>query len=61
MAIIIDERNLGWCYDIRVRYSDNTKALLSFSTKPLNIQEEVDKIEAKYLERKTDIQIEGEI
>jgi hypothetical protein len=50
MATIIDQRDLGWCYDLRVQYADGTQSLLSFPQQPADLQAAADAGEAMYLE-----------
>jgi hypothetical protein len=50
MATIIDQRDLGWCYDLRVQYADGTQSVLTFPQQPADLQAAADAGEAMYLE-----------
>ncbi len=50
MATIIDQRDLGWCYDLRVQYADGTQSVLTFPQQPADLQAAADTGEAMYLD-----------
>lgn len=60
MATIIMQRDLGWCFDVIATFSDGVVRVLSFPTRPTDVQAAANAEEQKFLESSPVFTVEGE-